>query len=474
MLTKQIMNVDQTDKPHTPWLLRKQTDTERTTLRDSSKKRSRHRQIGRAMRRHSFRLFTLTLALLLMGRNSYTPTEMARQAIHKTVDGWEFDLLRWEIDSSRSKATLLVDDPTMSMSVDESSQLVRTYINRTGTIADLTNEQTKWAADGDAEEANKVQKEINALYALQQKERLFVESIIQQQIGSELAQEGITVLGKPFPPVLFSFTNPPKKMVVSPRDRVEVIHAEMIAAEIDLESIEQSERTVLDEQDLSMYITNIGGLGAFPTLVIETKNLEWILSTVAHEWTHNYLTLYPLGINYATSAELTIINETVAEIVGNEIGERAFARYYTDLADERSKEEETAVETETASEDEQESVSTDDEADKIEEKRFDFRMEMRETRLAVDDYLTKGQIQEAEYYMELRRMDFVENGYPLRVLNQAYFAFHGSYGTSAASSSMIGPALAELRDQQPDLATFLREVRWFTSEEDITSLDNAD
>ena len=98
---------------------------------------------------------------------------------------------------------------------------------------------------------------------------------------------------------------------------------------------------------------------------------------------------------------------------------------------------------------------------------FDFRAEMRETRLTVDDLLAEGKVAEAEAYMETRRLRFVENGYPLRVLNQAYFAFHGNYVDSPSSSSPIGPKLARLRELSPNLKTFLQTVRWFTSAEDI-------
>ncbi|MCB0054769.1 MAG: hypothetical protein KDE24_35070, partial [Caldilinea sp.] len=70
-------------------------------------------------------------------------------------------------------------------------------------------------------------------------------------------------------------------------------------------------------------------------------------------------------------------------------------------------------------------------------------------------------------YMEIRRLLFVENGYDIRKLNQAYFAFHGSYGTGAAATSPIGPKLEELRSLVPDVRTFLQTVRGFTSPEDI-------
>jgi hypothetical protein len=69
--------------------------------------------------------------------------------------------------------------------------------------------------------------------------------------------------------------------------------------------------------------------------------------------------------------------------------------------------------------------------------------------------------------MQIRRLLFEENGYHIRKLNQAYFAFHGSYGTGAAATSPIGPKLQKLRELSPDLRTFLESVRWFTSEADL-------
>jgi hypothetical protein len=167
---------------------------------------------------------------------------------------------------------------------------------------------------------------------------------------------------------------------------------------------------------------------------------------VAHEWTHNYLVFYPLGWNYFASQDLTTMNETVAEIVGNEIGDYALAQYYPEVV-----------------------VPVLPVVPEVlpETLPFDFQTEMRITRLEVDRLLAAGDAVAAEAYMKVRRQQFVENGFPLRVLNQAYFAFHGSYGTSAASTSPIGPKMERLRDLMPDVKTFLETVRGFTSIEDL-------
>ena len=105
--------------------------------------------------------------------------------------------------------------------------------------------------------------------------------------------------------------------------------------------------------------------------------------------------------------------------------------------------------------------------DRYRESTFDFRKEMRHTRQVVDLFLKYGRVDDAEEYMQIRRQLFEENGYHIRKLNQAYFAFHGSYGTGAAATSPIGPKLQRLRELSPDLRTFLETVRWFTSEADL-------
>ena len=86
---------------------------------------------------------------------------------------------------------------------------------------------------------------------------------------------------------------------------------------------------------------------------------------------------------------------------------------------------------------------------------------MRETRLRVDDLLAEGRVEEAEAYMEERRLIFVEQGYGLRKLNQAYFAFHGSYATSPSSGNPIGGQLEWLRAQSPTLRDYVRTVSSF-------------
>jgi hypothetical protein len=106
------------------------------------------------------------------------------------------------------------------------------------------------------------------------------------------------------------------------------------------------------------------------------------------------------------------------------------------------------------------------------EPAFDFRAEMAATRIEVDRMLAGGNIEEAETYMEARRQWFVANGYPIRKLNQAYFAFYGGYAEQpgAAGDDPIGPMLREIRANSPSLRVFLERVAGIRAYEDLGSL----
>jgi hypothetical protein len=95
---------------------------------------------------------------------------------------------------------------------------------------------------------------------------------------------------------------------------------------------------------------------------------------------------------------------------------------------------------------------------------------MHETRINADALLAQGKIEEAEKYMEARRAVFIKNGYLLRKINQAYFAFYGAYAESpggAAGQDPVGPAVRALRAQSVSLADFINTISWMTSFEQL-------
>lgn len=139
------------------------------------------------------------------------------------------------------------------------------------------------------------------------------------------------------------------------------------------------------------------------------------------------------------------LNETVASLAGLELGDKVFASLTGNVVDRTQQ-----LTTTTTKPDE-----------------FDFRSEMRQTRLKAEEYLAAGRIEEAETYMEERRQLFVANGYPIRKLNQAYFAFHGTYAASAASISPIGDQVQQLRDHSTSLDHFMKTVSGFGTHQEF-------
>ena len=85
---------------------------------------------------------------------------------------------------------------------------------------------------------------------------------------------------------------------------------------------------------------------------------------------------------------------------------------------------------------------------------FEYGAFMRETRLAAEKLLAAGKMAEAEQYMEARRQELVKQGYAIRKLNQAYFAFHGSYAVGTGATDPIGGKLRALRLQAGSLPAF--------------------
>jgi hypothetical protein len=57
----------------------------------------------------------------------------------------------------------------------------------------------------------------------------------------------------------------------------------------------------------------------------------------------------------------------------------------------------------------------------------------------VDRLLAEGKVEEAEQAMEAKRQFFAENGINIRKINQAYFAFYGSYADSPSPATPSAP-----------------------------------
>jgi hypothetical protein len=169
------------------------------------------------------------------------------------------------------------------------------------------------------------------------------------------------------------------------------------------------------------------------------------MDTAFHEWLHQYLSFFPLGRSYFKGGDVKTLNESVASIGGRELAAMYFERYGgLDAPDPPV-------------------PTVPDPAAPA----FDFTEEMRTLRREVEALLAEGKVTEAEALMEQRRGEFVENGYPVRRINQAYFAFNGFYAFSPGSIDPIGPQLQILFEREGSPGEFLRVVRGITSRAEL-------
>jgi hypothetical protein len=283
------------------------------------------------------------------------------------------------------------------------------------------------------------------------------EATLQSQISEALAEVDLTAGGQPLPPVLYHTSPTPLALIVSPRDNIRQIANISVLPTLPLDEQIRLEDEVASTMNVSTLIVPIGGVGVYPTMVTETTDLRWMLNTIAHEWTHNYLNVRPLGLNYSTTSELRTMNETTANIAGDEIGQLVIQKYYPEMMTSSPS---------TSSPIGLNLLSSERSPGRQEQTPFDFRAEMHETRVTADQLLAEQKIEEAEAYMEERRQLFWENGYLIRKLNQAYFAFHGAYADApggAAGEDPVGPAVRALREQSDSLADFVNTIAWMTS-----------
>ncbi len=370
---------------------------------------------------------------------------------------YRFDLTRYAVTAVVAKIDALGRRPGVRLTPDEQRRLVRQYQARALEINRLEDAIERLYADPTVTDpetaAADIQDRLAQVRTLHAATRPVVEAILERQMTATLAELGLTTAGFVFPPVRFDFSSPPNYLIVSPRDRIELEASLYLQPDLDLSVITALENEIATRFNRSVLIEGLGGIGAWPTVVLDRADLVWILETIAHEWVHNYLIFYPLGRAMFSDPRMNTINETVATIVGQEVGRKLAHDVYG-----------IPYPPPAPPPDLNRPLPPPD------PNRFDFQTEMRRTRLHVDELLAAGQVEEAEAYMEERRRLFVAHGYPLRKLNQAYFAFHGSYATGPASTDPIGPKLQELRRATPDLATFLRLVRGIRQPDDLERL----
>jgi hypothetical protein len=376
---------------------------------------------------------------------------------------FEFDFGSWTVQAIGLKLGQWGLASEWYITEGQRTQLVLDYFSRLASIRALESEIALIYADPHIEQpeitSQALVDELDSLRQIQSSVELMVEAILQEQVAAVLEEMDLGLLDGVFPPVLFKFSQLPMALIVSPRDAIRQDANIQLEPEMILQDTVALEGRVEDEGDYSALVVPIGGLGVYPTMVMESTTLSWVVEVIVHEWVHNYLTLRPLGWNYQTSPETRTMNETAASLLGRAIGRQVMLRYYPELAPPEMVVVPVPAGPPAGAE--------------APPPVFDFRAEMRETRLRVDELLAAGRIEEAEAYMEERRQFFWENGYQIRRLNQAYFAFYGAYADSpggAAGSDPVGEAIRRLWVLVDSPTRFLELISPLTDFQDLLDL----
>jgi hypothetical protein len=323
------------------------------------------------------------------------------------------------------------------------------YLGLVRALRDARAALEKANTAGPHDEANVAARQALADDLTRQRDRLrdSVEEYLESALSRVVVQQGLNAAGGfVWPPVDFRFDQPPRLLVTSPRDRIERQQTVLIAPDVPVAEMERIEGALLARENISAIVEATGGLATYPTVVPAGQDLLPLLEVAAHEWLHSYLFFRPLGQQYGQSADMTTLNETLADMAGREIGGMAYTLLTGEMAPPLE-------------------PPRDFSAAPARPGEFDIFMFMRETRQRTDDLLKGRDITGAEGYMEQRRVELNTHGYQVRKINQAYFAFHGSYGESPSSVSPIARELFELRTLSTDVGEFVRSVRGVSSYE---------
>jgi hypothetical protein len=275
-----------------------------------------------------------------------------------------------------------------------------------------------------------------------------VERILEGRLTAVVKDLGLTrnaIDDVVWPPVSIEFQDPPSVLVRSPRSEIRKESEDLLQATLPIERVQQIEQKAEADGETSALVVRIGAIAMYPAIIPASSDYHGTLQTIAHEWLHHYLYFAPLGRRYYDSGKLTTLNETVANIGGAEIGDIMYERYPLAALDRLAQ----------------------PSAAPAQDPAIDFTTEMRGLRRDVESLLSQGRITEAEALMEEKREFLADHGYYIRRLNQAYFAFHGSYADTAGSIDPIGPKLQDLRERTGSVAAFVEAARDLTSEQDL-------
>ena len=329
-----------------------------------------------------------------------------------------FDLLRWELATVANKALFAVGSP------------VRDDPHAGDALARYFALDDRYGAEARALE--------NA-----------VEAAIEGRVDAAIREAGVSFpLPLPgalavWPPVDIEIARSPRVLVTSPRAEILRMDDRLLRTDLTLRERDAIEHEA-EARDSSISVLAIptGGVATYPAIVRASASYRSLVAIAAHEWVHHYLAFYPLGRAIFNDPDALTINETVASIAGDELGAMVVARHGDPVPPRTAAREPT----------------------------IDRDEVLRDLHTEVDALLAAGRVEEAERRMEEVRQELEDHGIRIRRINQAYFAFYGTYASREDAIHPLGGQLLELRERAGTLARFLELVRGVTTAEEVEEL----
>ena len=406
------------------------------------------------MRSTKIRLLVIPLLILIMMSSS----DNARQSnIDLAVGKHSFSITYWEITNISKKWLHLAWElfPGNKPTDEERIEIVNEYLEVTRMLLKETDllenesksinyrEKSQYTSQRESE-IRKLEKTKNVLQAR-------AEEAIEAVMSDVLRKQGLGFRANIlFPPTDFRLETPPLILVTSPRNKITLKESKLVKNGIKPDIKEQIEKRVEEDNITSALVDDLAGLGTYPAFVSDKYDLRQIVRTAAHEWLHNYWIFHSFGRNMWDSPEMYTLNETAADIAGNELGDLAFIRLGGTIQNNSSK------------------------YSSAELSHPHLTRILRETRQTVESLLIQGEIEEAEKLMRESQWTLKLGGYSIRKINQAYFAFRGNYAESPASTSQIGAELKEYRGLFNTTGEFVKSLTKIKSYEQFKQVLEVD
>ena len=354
------------------------------------------------------------LSAAQLGKNAGAASPLT-EAIGQASEGRRFTLIRWELQYALNRWLMLAGGAIY----DEPS-------------CDPRETLARLAAGG----------------ALDGREAQCVERALERAVSDAVSEAGLATPLPLFrsqavvwPPLDLELQRAPRVLAVSRRDEIRLVASRLLSPQLPRSDYGEIEAAIEAGGEWSAWIGGVGGVATYPALIIPRADWYDALRLAAHEWMHHYLIFHPLGRAYFDSDELRTINETVADIAGDELGALAAGR---------------APELRSAAE--------------LEAPPSPAAAALRDLRLEVDALLADGRVTAAEARMEAGRSELAALGARYRRINQAFFAFRGGYADQPGATSPYGPLLQHLRERSTSLAAFVAAVRSINSTAEAMSV----